>query len=895
MIQRNDLDRVWGADTNAMRLIITSRSDEGTLLTKTTNILTVTGLTDLFDLYDALDAITINGKSFSTGLCKNYQASFGAATCASQGILSAWDWNRTTFNTSAASGISSLLTDINAATTPLGLPNQQKYQFSVVPTSKDSTGGVSTAAILTLDFVLNNDLSDAEYEDWYGKAAHVISDVNRSSSNALTVYYFTLDAVDRELAGMVSADFLLVSLVFVLIGIFFFSSIIARRDVVHLSRPLVGLVAFLCVAASTFGGLGLAQMFQIPYTSLSPIVPFILVGVGVDDMLLLFLGLEEVRAQQSGDLVRDPLALMVATMEEHGISLLATSVTNILSFGLVSVTDIPALRSFSQTVVLCIILDFLLETTLVVLVMHYWEGRVQRYLRVKEERKRDPSVSKSETEKVGMDEEVGVRASDEGGTSSFAKSRTRPEEESASLSSLSPSIPHDPSVARNSVGKDSNVDEPDPEKTTISSPSAPILITSDMAPAIQHALQWYFDRIHGPYLSASVLSVVWVVIFLGVLGAGIAGVVLVTGGLDISTLLRLNSTAWQYSKVSETLVAPILPQKGVLVFRDIDYPDESIQAKMLLIWDKIRGESWHVAYNALDDSNFWLKDIISAAETAGTATTHTFTSKVDNNTYSYRVATTASYPGLRATVASSASQISSFPPTNISSSYTRTTIVLPPTTSAAEGVKNMQSVRSFYTKWQSEFGSGSGNQKDDAFFIWQYRYIFDEGEAILKTDLATSLGIGLCGILFISIFLLRHPLVALLATVSTAGVILLLFLFLWLANIPLNTVSSIAIVISSGIVVDHVIHVVIYTIPNLHGDKWADRKMAARHALTSIGPVVLLGGFSNLLSLLPLVGSVSQVFQISFKLFCLINAGGLFVSLLFMPSVLPYFRLHVES
>ena len=93
------------------------------------------------------------------------------------------------------------------------------------------------------------------------------------------------------------------------------------------------------------------------------------------------------------------------------------------------------------------------------------------------------------------------------------------------------------------------MDEPDPEKTTISSPSAPILITSDMAPAIQHALQWYFDRIHGPYLSASVLSVVWVVIFLGVLGAGIAGVVLVTGGLDISTLLRLNSTAWQYSKV----------------------------------------------------------------------------------------------------------------------------------------------------------------------------------------------------------------------------------------------------------------------------------------------------------------------------------------------------------
>lgn len=110
-----------------------------------------------------------------------------------------------------------------------------------------------------------------------------------------------------------------------------------------------------------------------PSTRLPQLLPFILVGVGLDDIFVLITGLDEVRAKHPE--LADLRSQLVETMRTFGVSISVTSSTNLLAFALGAATRIPSVQAFCAYAGLAIIIDFALQISLFLAVLIFNERR----------------------------------------------------------------------------------------------------------------------------------------------------------------------------------------------------------------------------------------------------------------------------------------------------------------------------------------------------------------------------------------------------------------------------------------------------------------------------------------------------------------------------------------
>ncbi|KAL3113722.1 hypothetical protein niasHT_016011 [Heterodera trifolii] len=125
------------------------------------------------------------------------------------------------------------------------------------------------------------------------------------------------------------------------------------------SSCLLAIIGVLVITLASVAGLGLSTAMNIHFNAATTqIVPFLTLGLGIDDMFLLLHNyndvLEAVRQKE-----------VAVLLKETGMSVLITSINNILAFLTGCILPIPALRSFCGQVailltsnVLCIILLF---------------------------------------------------------------------------------------------------------------------------------------------------------------------------------------------------------------------------------------------------------------------------------------------------------------------------------------------------------------------------------------------------------------------------------------------------------------------------------------------------------------------------------------------------------
>uniref|UniRef100_A0AC35FVD7 SSD domain-containing protein n=1 Tax=Panagrolaimus sp. PS1159 TaxID=55785 RepID=A0AC35FVD7_9BILA len=123
------------------------------------------------------------------------------------------------------------------------------------------------------------------------------------------------------------------------------------------SATLIAILGVLLITFSSIAGLGLSSMIGVNFNAATTqIVPFLTLGLGIDDMFLLLHNYQElylysVRKNEIGVLLK-----------ETGMSICITSFNNILAFVAGIILPIPALRSFcAQTAIL---LCFNLLTTM---------------------------------------------------------------------------------------------------------------------------------------------------------------------------------------------------------------------------------------------------------------------------------------------------------------------------------------------------------------------------------------------------------------------------------------------------------------------------------------------------------------------------------------------------
>uniref|UniRef100_A0A8C5S5U3 Patched 2 n=1 Tax=Laticauda laticaudata TaxID=8630 RepID=A0A8C5S5U3_LATLA len=115
------------------------------------------------------------------------------------------------------------------------------------------------------------------------------------------------------------------------------------------SQGAVGLAGVLLVALSVAAGLGLCSLLGISFNAATTqVLPFLALGIGVDDMFLLAHAFTETsQHERTGECLR-----------RSGTSVALTSVNNMIAFFMAALVPIPALRAFSLQAAVVVVFNF---------------------------------------------------------------------------------------------------------------------------------------------------------------------------------------------------------------------------------------------------------------------------------------------------------------------------------------------------------------------------------------------------------------------------------------------------------------------------------------------------------------------------------------------------------
>jgi len=161
-------------------------------------------------------------------------------------------------------------------------------------------------------------------------------------------------AIVGDLGNMAIAYILMITYLCVMIG---------KKDSVH-SMVAMGFVALGAITLSILAGEGTCYFFGVPKNNMTGLLPFLIVGLGVDDAFVLVN--EYWRAEATfGDTLsfEEKIGKMV---EFGGMSILVTSVTDCLAFLIGTLNSIPALSWFCWLAAWSVFYIFILQLTIFV-------------------------------------------------------------------------------------------------------------------------------------------------------------------------------------------------------------------------------------------------------------------------------------------------------------------------------------------------------------------------------------------------------------------------------------------------------------------------------------------------------------------------------------------------
>ena len=111
-----------------------------------------------------------------------------------------------------------------------------------------------------------------------------------------------------------------------------------------LARPLISIGSLLTTICALIIGFGIGSGLGIELNTIVMVVPFILLGVGVDDEIIIVETLDRTKLPDSDEPQHDKRLAMA--MQHAGLSITLTSLSSIVAFAVGSFVDMPGITSF---------------------------------------------------------------------------------------------------------------------------------------------------------------------------------------------------------------------------------------------------------------------------------------------------------------------------------------------------------------------------------------------------------------------------------------------------------------------------------------------------------------------------------------------------------------------
>lgn len=120
---------------------------------------------------------------------------------------------------------------------------------------------------------------------------------------------------------------------------------------------------------------GLCSALGISYGPVHTCLPFLLMGLGVDDIFVIMACWKQVAGSTNKD---DPIAERIGLMLKHaGASITVTSVTDVVAFLIAATTVLPSLRSFCIYCAVGVFLTYIFAVTFVVAILALDQKRIE--------------------------------------------------------------------------------------------------------------------------------------------------------------------------------------------------------------------------------------------------------------------------------------------------------------------------------------------------------------------------------------------------------------------------------------------------------------------------------------------------------------------------------------
>ncbi|KAG5176686.1 patched family-domain-containing protein [Tribonema minus] len=337
---------------------------------KGANVLTLANVAQIWSAYDAVVAVTAGEGESYEDLC----ARDASGACEVHGILEFWSSDRATYDAEVATE-SDLLAAVSVTAFPDGSPVSRAVEFGALEVTPPDGSTVASAQAVRLVFSMrggdgNSDnvsrgwetQSDNVSRGWETQFINTVGPL-MSSLQGMEGYWFAERSIDDELARSISGEVYLFAITYVLMAVFAMLTL-GKLDRVK-GRARLGLICVTCIVISGAGAYGLCAAFGVPFTSLQQVLPFLLIGIGLDDAFIMAGALDLVNP----DL---PTAERIAeAMGRCGLSVFYTSIINFMVFMLGANSTLPAIEYFCIYAGVAVLFDFLLQVPSFIALLAY--------------------------------------------------------------------------------------------------------------------------------------------------------------------------------------------------------------------------------------------------------------------------------------------------------------------------------------------------------------------------------------------------------------------------------------------------------------------------------------------------------------------------------------------
>lgn len=794
------------------------------------NILTDSLLEDVQEIWDEVRAITatVDGAEVTyQDLCEQ-----AGPSCLEMSVLDLWGG-------SYSSGGDSILTRVN---NPAGYMNPGQVEPLSVDAYVggqvlDGAGDIASARALTLSFFLKDQSEvvdgreiDEKAEAWELKAIKYLSEgtgANGDYAGRLKTYPELASSLDNEFGASIQGDVAALSTGYMLI-IAYAALMLGRLHRVK-TRAVLALGAVVTVGMSIGTAFGLSSAFGEFYGPVHSVLPFLLLGIGIDDAFIIA---NAYRLEDPNKTVQQRTA---DALGHAGVSITVTSITDFVAFMIGSSTILPALSSFSIWAAIGVVAVFGYQVTFFTGLLVLDSRRIAKgYPQCYPCGRVFPARYCCDC--CATPARRALRAARRSGGEVKALHEYEPCHEIPPTDLVEGHSPDDDKPLPGLLGKLS----------------------------VRRA----FAKL-GPILTRPRNKIAVVVAFVGLLGWAISGAVRVENEFSFLSFIPDDSYLNGFVDAQEEFFARNVPVDIVMRPSPDDVHTVAVNDDITALETAVEGYKWMDPTNPPDSWHasflLWLPTNAAPSDLNGDGL------PIDASTYvGYVVDFVDSDEGGKYS-RNIIFDNSTGTPSLVATRFTATYKSLK---TNEERLDSMDGLRKLVT-------DNSGTL--DAF-PFSFEYIQWELDKVVVDEFARNVLLAMGAILIITFLLIAHPITSLLVFASIGMTIMNILGLMYYWNVYIDSVSVINVVLALGLAVDYSAHI---------GHKFmlvtGTRDERVHKTLAEMGESVFNGAFSTFLAVVMLAGSGSYVFRVFFKMFFGIAIFGASHGLIFLPVLLSYF------